>query len=296
MDAARRVRRYKDARAFLARAGSWLLEREVEHTLLLGVTHRLARSRRPGAAPTYLAVIEGGGGLEGCALRTPPWPLLVTEAPAEALSALVEDVGRAYPELPAVMGPKRTSAAFARRWAEAHELRATVGVEERLLRLDRWLPPAHPAPGRVREAAAADRDGLVAWLEEFAREADIMLPDAAATADRLLEEGAVVLWEHAGRPRSMAAIGGESPHTARIGYVYTPPAERGRGYATACVAGLSERLLRRGVEAVVLFTDLANPTSNALYARLGYRPVEDSTLWRFGPSRARGDARISHST
>jgi len=75
--------------------------------------------------------------------------------------------------------------------------------------------------------APADRDGLVAWLEEFAGEADIMLPDAAATADRLLEEGAAVLWEHAGRPRSMTAIGGESPHTARIGYVYTPPAERG---------------------------------------------------------------------
>jgi predicted GNAT family acetyltransferase len=26
---------------------------------------------------------------------------------------------------------------------------------------------------------------------------------------------------------------------------------------------------------VLLFTDLANPTSNALYQRLGYRAVED---------------------
>jgi predicted GNAT family acetyltransferase len=35
---------------------------------------------------------------------------------------------------------------------------------------------------------------------------------------------------------------------------------------------------------VVLFTDLANPTSNALYQRLGYEPVSDRTEWSFGTS------------
>ncbi len=33
--------------------------------------------------------------------------------------------------------------------------------------------------------------------------------------------------------------------------------------------------LERGARQVVLFTDRANATSNALYQRLGYQPVED---------------------
>ena len=37
-----------------------------------------------------------------------------------------------------------------------------------------------------------------------------------------------------------------------------------------------------GTPDVVLYTDLANPTSNALYRRIGYRPVEDRTVLAFG--------------
>jgi ribosomal protein S18 acetylase RimI-like enzyme len=286
MDEARRIRRYPDARTFLARAGSWLLEREIEHTLVLSVVHRLARAAQPGDGPPYLAVIEGPDGLEGCALRTPPWPLLVTEIPEAAVPVLLEDVLRAYPELPSVVGPERSSAEFARSWAASRGLRAVVGMRERLFRLDRLVPPSRRAAGRLRVAVPADREGLIEWMEAFAVEASVLLPDAAATAGQLIRDEAAVLWENGDRPRSMAAVGGESPHAARIAFVYTPPAERGRGYATACVAALSDRLLARGVEDVVLFTDLANPTSNALYIRLGYRPVEDSTLWRFEPSGA----------
>lgn len=286
MDASRRIRRFSDARAFLARAGSWLLEREIEHTLVLSVVRRLAFAAQPGDGPPYLAVIEGPDGLEGCALRTPPWPLLVTEAPGAAVPVLVEDVLRAYPELPSVVGPERSAADFARSWAASRGLRAVVGMRERLYRLDRLVPPSRPAGGRLRVATAADHAGVVAWMEAFSREAEILLPDADATARHLIQDEAAVLWEDSGRPRSMAAVGGESPHSARIAFVFTPPEERGRGYATACVAALSDRLLARGVQDVVLFTDLTNPTSNAIYVRLGYRPVEDSTLWRFEPSGA----------
>ena len=61
---------------------------------------------------------------------------------------------------------------------------------------------------------------------------------------------------------------------ARVGPVYTPPEHRGRGYASAAVAGVSERLLEQGVR-VCLFTDQANPTSNRIYTALGFEPVVD---------------------
>ena len=68
---------------------------------------------------------------------------------------------------------------------------------------------------------------------------------------------------------------------ARIGPVYTPPALRGRGYAGAATAAVSQAALDAGTREVVLYTDLANPVSNALYERLGYRPVEDRVVLSF---------------
>jgi predicted GNAT family acetyltransferase len=59
---------------------------------------------------------------------------------------------------------------------------------------------------------------------------------------------------------------------SRVGPVYTPPAERGRGWASNAVAEVSHRIQAEGAR-VCLFTDQANPTSNKIYAALGYRPV-----------------------
>jgi predicted GNAT family acetyltransferase len=73
----------------------------------------------------------------------------------------------------------------------------------------------------------------------------------------------------------------------RVGPVYTPPELRGRGYAGAATAAASQAALDVGVREVVLYTDLANPTSNALYQRLGYRPVEDRVVFSFEPAHRR---------
>jgi predicted GNAT family acetyltransferase len=71
---------------------------------------------------------------------------------------------------------------------------------------------------------------------------------------------------------------------ARVGPVYTPPAQRGRGSAAGATAAVSQAALDAGAREVVLYTDLANPTSNALYERLGYAPVEDRVVLSFEPA------------
>ena len=85
-------------------------------------------------------------------------------------------------------------------------------------------------------------------------------------------------------PVSLAGHAGETPNGARVGPVYTPPELRGRGYASALTAALTEQLLERR-RFCFLFTDLANPTSNSIYQRIGYRPVTDVTC---GGSTAAG--------
>lgn len=103
-----------------------------------------------------------------------------------------------------------------------------------------------------------------------------------ATPDRPsrepMEGGRLFIWDDDG-PVSMAAWTGKTPNGVRVNFVYTPPAFRGRGYATSCVGALSQRLLDQGNAYGCLYTDMANPTSNAIYRRLGYRPVCDAALY-----------------
>ena len=89
-------------------------------------------------------------------------------------------------------------------------------------------------------------------------------------------------WVDEGAPVSFSGYGGLTPNGIRIGPVYTPPELRRRGYASALVAELTKRLLDGGRKFCFLFTDLANPTSNSIYQRVGYEPVSDADQWVFG--------------
>jgi uncharacterized protein len=99
----------------------------------------------------------------------------------------------------------------------------------------------------------------------------------------VLERGHRVLWEHDGAAVAMAGFQGKTPSGVRISWVYTPPQLRGRGYASALVAALSQQLLASGNRWCFLYTDLANPTSNGIYQRLGYQPVCDAAHYTFLP-------------
>jgi hypothetical protein len=66
-----------------------------------------------------------------------------------------------------------------------------------------------------------------------------------------------------------------------VSAVYTPREQRQHGYASALVARLSQHLLDMGYEFVTLFTDLENPTSNAIYQKIGYHPVIDFRSYKF---------------
>jgi len=157
-----------------------------------------------------------------------------------------------------------------------------------MYQLGRLLPPDPAPPGRARVATAADSGLLLAWLEAFHHEADDGGgPDMRRTLADRLSYGGLTLWETADGPVSLAgvtrAVGGQ----ARVGPVYTPPGRRGRGFGGAVTAAVSQAAKDAGVAEVLLYTDLANPTSNALYQRLGYRPVSDGVELHFRPAAAR---------
>jgi predicted GNAT family acetyltransferase len=278
-----RTRRY-DPAAFVSRATPFLVRQEAMNNLVLGLAHTLAAV--PGAydEPAYLATVEQGAAPVLAAVRTPPHHLVLstvdpTVVPGDALAFLADDVHGAFPLLPGAIGPREVAEAFAALWCRRTGASFRLAVAERIYELTQVRHPPKP-PGGMRRATAADRDLLAEWLRAFYAEAAPEQPDVEGTVARTLRQrlgaadAAFYLWED-GSPVSLAGYAGPTPTGIRVGPVYTPPHRRGLGYASALVASLSQRLLDEGRARCFLFTDLANPTSNAIYQRIGYRPVGD---------------------
>jgi len=224
-------------------------------------------------------------GRTAVALHTPPRALLVTDMSEAAVDALADHLAAA--ELPGVNGPTAVADRFACRYAGATAARAYPGMAFRMFRLDSVTAPTPLPAGRLREATPADRDLLVEWAGAFAREAlpDDPPGDPAGPVDRRLARGGLLwVWEAGGEPVSTAYLTTPAAGVARVSGVYTPPRLRGRGYASACVALMSQRALDAGALACMLYTDLSNPTSNKIYQAVGYRPVADTREWRFSRS------------
>jgi predicted GNAT family acetyltransferase len=151
----------------------------------------------------------------------------------------------------------------------------------RLHRLDALTPPDPLPPGEPVVAGAEHRELVVAWYEAFAAEVHEPVGDVRGPVEDRLAHGGATLWRVDGEPVSLAGITRTIAGSARIAPVYTPPVHRGRGYGGAATAAVSRAALDAGARELLLYTDLANPTSNRLYARLGYRPVEDSVVLLF---------------
>lgn len=227
----------------------------------------------------FFATVEERGRVVGGAFRAPPQQVLLTDIPEAAAPALARELADAHATLPAVLGPPNLAEAFARTWVAIHGGVFRAGTDQRLYRLD--VVTSLAGPGRLRPVRPDEVALVAAWAEEFARDVHARFGPGEERIARWIELGHVFVWEDGGVPVSMAAAHGRTPRGARVGYVYTPPESRRRGYAGACVAELSQLLLDSGLDFCVLYADLANSTTNALYQKMGYRPICDVRDYHF---------------
>lgn len=283
------MQRLVDAGAFLEVAGPFLAEREAENNLPLGIAANLVRDPdRMMTAPPYFAVVRRDGHVVAAALMTPPFNVVMSWTPdPDAVPALARDLDSARKRVPGVTAPVEVAQAFANEWAQRHAVTPERTMAERIYRVERVTAP-RGVPGSTRTADREDRDLLVDWIRAFLLEALHRTDDTEtfALVDGALQTGTRIfyLWEVDGRPVSVAGITGPTPNGIRLGPVYTPPRDRGRGFASAVTAAASQAQLDQGRRFVFLFTDIANPTSNRIYQAIGYEPVIDIDQWSFEPA------------
>jgi uncharacterized protein len=275
------LRRFTSADRFRAATTEFLARHEAHNNLLLGIAAGLA-DRQVRAATAYMAMVEDAdGGPASVALMTPPWNLLLSWPFHDAAISLVADdllAGDRQP--PGVLGQSRLAERFARTWQERTGAEPRLMLAQRIYQLER-VEPVAGVPGRLVRADDGHRSMVIDWLAGFDRDAGTTPPISAdERADSFLRgpDRELYLWFDGG-PVSMAATAGPTPHGLRISAVYTPPELRRRGYASACVAALSQRVLDSGRRYCFLFTDLANPTSNHIYQQIGYQGVSDVDLY-----------------
>lgn len=276
---------YSDSFTFNKIVTPFLQKYPVKNNLILGILDTIAKNPlNYGDIHPVLAIVSHNNEIVLVSCRTPPWnSILSFTENFDAVEFFASELLKRDPNTPGILGPKPAVQRFIKKWSELKNVNIEVGMNERIYRLSDVNPETLGSHEFIT-ASRKHRSIVKKWGYEFITEAlpETPLDQIERSLERALKhikEGKIFLLLDNGIPVSMA----RSVPTAemgRINYVYTPPELRCKGYATECVAKLSQKLLEE-FKYCVLFTDLANPTSNSIYQKIGYKPIMDVDLYKF---------------
>ena len=265
-----------DAEVFANHAHALLVADPVENTITLTVLENIRAGNS--SSPTLFGWYDDGSVL-GAVSLTPPHEFVLTVVPTDTVDSLVAALRSRSVSFRGVRGEQRIAEIFATSWAKATGATWQTEVRQRLYELGTLVPP-EGVSGHARKAGAADQAIATQFFAEFQAECHDSGDNPEAVMRDRIEAGLLCLWDD-GEVASMAARNRIAAGVARVGPVYTPPNHRRRGYGAAVTAACSADARQAGAARVALFTDLANPTSNAIYQRLGYRAIRDEVIIAF---------------
>jgi predicted GNAT family acetyltransferase len=283
------VRLFHDADGFMDKAAGYLAVDPFSASVVAGYAGRVRAGSQPRGPEDLWVTVSDGTRVLGLAMHTPPHRLFVARMPEQAAAALADAFADQHRALPGVTGESEVVGSFAAAWQRRTGQSSAVDVRMRMYRLGHLTPPAGVA-GQHRAAGVDDIGTAAEWAAAFHAEAQSQAPadDWAAWAGRRVSAGELCLWFDGDTPVAMAVRSAPVAGVARVGPVYTPPPVRRRGFGAAVTAAASAAALRGGAAHVVLYTDLSNPTSNAIYQAIGYRPDHDAEGRRFVAATVRG--------
>lgn len=264
--------RYDSADAYLAAAAP-LIAHDVARSV--GLRAWIDGSKRASVPERMFMAIWRSGDALGVAYQRGVHPVVIGDSSAEACAAFADALADEHPKLEGVVGKLAACEAFAGHWrlrtGRMHRLRHRM--RDHVLRA---LIPPPAVRASIRVAGPDDREWLLEMHDAFAMDARLppLTPESARRiVDEGLAEGTFRIWNDV-QDVAFAGYACAGPDAARVAPVYTLPAYRANGYGAAIVGALCAELTNAGRQ-VFLVTDVANPTSNALYARLGFVPLDD---------------------
>jgi hypothetical protein len=253
--------------AFSLRADEFLHAREPENGLLIG----LASTSPPGSR--FYCVGDDRTTVLA-ALQPTARKLLISRGPAEAATDLARHLHAMGRPLPGVFAPDENGHAFAVEYARSFGSAVRLGLRMRVHAIEQVNDLARPR-GSLRRALPEEHPLLAEWSRGFLEETGA---DDPRSGEQIVADasapGRLWVWTDGARPVTMVSWGRPTRTGAAIHCVYTPPDLRSLGYATAAVAEVTSMLLNNR-RFVCLFTDLASPAPNAVYAKVGYRGLCD---------------------
>jgi predicted GNAT family acetyltransferase len=280
------VTQFDDPQYFLDRAQAYLVREESVNGLMLGIAIRLEMGleQDAGEEAPLLLVVEDAGELIGTAVQTPPHKFVIYSHlpnPEPFITALTNFLLEKAYSVPGVLGPENVSRQFADKWYQCTGKPFHEGLRQGVYEL-REVREVTAVSGHFRSAKGEDIGILTKFMQGFSAVVGdrIETANALSYAQELTKHKMLFVWEDE-KVVSMAASVRPTSNGMSVNLVYTPPEERRKGYATALVAALSQRLLDDGCQFCTLFTDMNNPTSNHIYQAIGYQKVAEFTEYFF---------------
>ncbi|MBO8155804.1 MAG: GNAT family N-acetyltransferase [Bacillaceae bacterium] len=272
---------YDNTVEFYRRVKPLLLKNEACHNLPIGVLNRLLNQKNH--SDILMATVEDQQKILGSFLMTPPHHLIVTFHDAEQIVQTAEfaakNLAASKIKIPSLIGEKHQVTVYAEAWKKVNRQDYKVGMEQRIYQLTE-VKDIPESKGIMRLANKEDLSFLGDWVLSFNKETlerSLSREEALQLAEEKVREESLYLWVVNHKPVAMAARTRKTDHGQTVTLVYTPIEERKKGYASSLVKHLSQEILN-DYTFCFLYTDLANPTSNKIYTRIGYEPVCDSLV------------------
>ncbi|WP_175991350.1 GNAT family N-acetyltransferase [Bacillus sp. Marseille-Q1617] len=279
-----KLTKYKDINGFYSRIYPFLLKKEAENNLPLGLLNSIKTGNKY-KNPLLISIEGEGSQVKGVFIMTPPHHLVtVLEVDEKDYRTVAEELNKLLSEegitVPGFVCEKAAAQKLTEVWCGLKGCHYEIGMNQRIYKLDHVNDIASPE-GRLVTPKEENLQLLTEWIAAFTIETGVHTlteNDALERAkDMISNEKYLYFWEVDGKPVSMARGGRWTDNGITVNFVYTPKPYRKNGYASAVVAGLS-RILLKEFEFCTLYTDLENPTSNKIYMEIGYEPICDSLM------------------
>ncbi|TCW49898.1 hypothetical protein EC917_11875 [Bacillus thuringiensis] len=266
---------YEEILTFKKEVTPFLEKNEQENNLILGVLQMVQQ-------PIFMGVAKQEEEIVVVFLQTEEKKQIIvatSEMMEEDIVELAKKLAEVYPNVPGLIGNKKTVQRLAEEIAVLENKKTNVVMEQGVYALQQ-VKKKWTEDGAFREIGSDELPLIEQWIYQFCE--DVRLPttkeEAKQTAHTLITNRRLFGLEVDGNLVSVAAKTRPTTNNITVNFVYTPKEARKKGYASSCVAALSQRMLEEGYKTTTLYTDLANPTSNKIYQEIGYEKIMESVL------------------